>query len=137
MVGRGRRNQWGLVTRARREVLDLEPTDSHPWSARRAVIGSTAAARRAGTYDATIATPSSSPALAANIQGSYTLVPYIMPRRSRTANDAAPRPTTTPTAVRPTPLPSTTRSTRAGSAPNATRIPISLVRSATRYDNTP
>jgi hypothetical protein len=112
-------------------------SDSSPgdYSDRRTVMGSTDNALRAGARDAIAAVISSnSTAPAMNSKG----LPVVPAQAARMRPRLALR--TSPVAIpKPTPVPAeaaTERMTSHGVAPNAMRIPNSLLRCATEYETT-
>ena len=96
-----------------------------------AVIGSMAAARRAGTQAASIATTTSTPMAPAAVQGSVASTPTSEDLSSRATASAAGMPTITPPATSHNESRITMRATSPGAAPIAIRMPISLVRRVT------
>ena len=74
-------------------------------SRRNATIGSTFVARRAGTYDANVATRPKSSDTATNVLGSSGVMPKSMPWRYREPAAAPTSPSATPVAVSNQPLP--------------------------------
>ncbi len=99
-------------------------------------MGLTAAARRAGTNEATSATPKRSAVIVTKVHASSGSVSYRIWSRNRVSAIAPPTPTASPTAVTAAPCATTDRITRAGGAPSASRTPISRVRSVTAYEST-
>src|SRR5580698_7212035 len=106
-------------------------------SCRRAIIGSTPAARLAGNQHATSATPTSPTATTAIVTGSNGLTPKSSVCISRVSSNAAADPIATPSTANLTPCPTIIPSTSRSSAPRAMRIPISFVRCVTEYEITP
>src|SRR5262249_15787905 len=104
---------------------------------RRIVIGSTAAARRAGTRAATAATSAIDTPTAAmgSGPGASTLTGAAF--RSGMDATAAKSPAARPMAVNRTARPSTKRDTRPAPEPSATRIANSRIREDARYEITP
>ena len=66
------------------------------YSSRAAVVGSSLAARRAGTHDAKTAKKMKSAEIMANVDGSVGLTPISMPVITRVRASAAKRPIRTP-----------------------------------------
>src|SRR5262249_16486152 len=110
---------------------------AEPHSTRRAVIGSTLVARRAGTQHASNATKISSSAIPTNVSGSVALTPCNILFSKRVTVTAAAAPTVTPSSVSPTPCPMTRRKTSRLCPPSASRTPISCVRCVTAYESAP
>ena len=120
----------GAVARALGEHLTARRAGnpSEPYSARRAVIGFTCAARSAGTRPPTIATPSSAIAVPPKATGLVGDVSNSSAVTSRARPSAETTPTATPVRARRSVPPSTSRATSRAVAPSAMRTPISGVR---------
>jgi hypothetical protein len=101
------------------------------YSLRRATIGSTPAARRAGITDASRAASASSSVATASITGSQGLTPNSWPVISLPAPIAAGMPIANPIPTYEKAPRSTIFTTLPRSAPNAMRTPISPVRCST------
>src|SRR5262245_13834414 len=121
------------------EVLIPVPLDlgGHVQSARSAVIGSTAVARRAGTNAATTATATSSTADTTIVAGSAGSTPNSRPFRNRDSGIAAAPPTARPMSAMAAPSPRIIRRISTRWAPSATRMPSSFVRWLTEKASTP
>src|SRR5262245_4771658 len=109
------------------------PDHSH----RRAIIGSTFAARCAGIQQASSATAISSSGTAMNVTGSVALTPKSSDFINRVSAKEAANPIAMPASVSFIPCPVTILSTAPALAPSAIRTPISRVRCATEYAITP
>src|SRR5262249_26719917 len=96
-----------------------------------ATSGSTLAARRAGRYDASIATAAKATATVVNVAGSSGCKPNRSDSRYRVSPAAPAIPIAMPARVSTRLLPRTSRMTSRLAAPSATRTPISRVRWAT------
>jgi exosortase K len=107
------------------------------YSCRRATIGSTFAARRAGSQLANTVTSSSNKDTPMNADGSVAVTPYSKLETNRVTATAAINPSAKPRTVSLTPWPMTRESTSRLCAPRATRTPISRVRWMTENDSTP
>src|SRR5262249_42248274 len=101
------------------------------YSHRRAIIGSTFAARRAGIQQATSATESNSAPIKANVSGALALTPKSSVVIRRVKPKAATSPAPTPLSASLIPCPTTSLNTSPICAPSAIRTPISCVRCAT------
>src|SRR5262249_25455986 len=100
-------------------------------SCRKATIGSTFVARRAGMYEASVATRISRKATAAKVSGSVALISYNRDCMVRGRMNEATRPTPIPVKAVSKAWRRTSTSTLPELAPNAMRTPISRVRRAT------
>src|ERR1043165_8314836 len=100
------------------------------YSYRKATIGSTLVARRAGKYDASRATARRMRATAPKVRGSVALTWNSMDGIKRIRMNAPTRPEMTPTMAVVMDWRSTSRSTLPALAPSAMRTPISRVRRA-------
>jgi hypothetical protein len=107
------------------------------YSQRSAAIGSTRAARRAGTNPASAAAQTITATATPIATGSAALNPNNWCSTTRPNPHAAPRPSATPTATIHSVSRIAIHSTLPCDAPSAMRIPISLVRRAIEYDITP
>src|SRR6185436_7434976 len=96
------------------------------YSHRKAAIGSTLRARRAGQNAASAATASIRQGPAASVNGSVGPTPNNLEENARVTATAAGSPTAIPANTSKRLSCSTSRSTPAGDAPSAKRIPISL-----------
>src|SRR5438876_1113001 len=103
----------------------------------RATIGSTCAARRAGSQQASRATPANTAATPAKVSGSVALTPNSRLVITRVSINAPATPASTPAPTTPIPWLTTIRSTSWARAPSAMRRPISRVRCATECASTP
>jgi hypothetical protein len=125
-VARGRHAVTGLVIVRQPRLVGAKGRD-----------GFTRAARRAGRYDAASETDASTRPTITKTIGSDTLTPASSDRTRRPRPAAAPIPSTIPASTTREPSPITMRVKSPGLAPSAIRTPISCVRRATVYDNTP
>src|SRR5439155_24578768 len=121
--------------RADGEAEVLEEGVHH--SVRRATIGSTCAARRAGSQHASRATPANTAATPAKVSGSVAVTPNRRLVITRVSISAPATPASTPAPTTPIPWLTTIRSTSWARAPSAMRRPISRVRCATECASTP
>src|SRR5207244_12794300 len=97
-------------------------------SYRKASIGSTRVARRAGIYLAASATAASNIGAAANVSGSSGAVPKSSFAINRTSKTDPASPKHVPAPINAAARPSTSRSTSVWVAPTLSRIPNSRVR---------
>ena len=103
-----------------------------------AVVGSSPAARRAGSHDDTAAITKNTAPIAANVSGSVGLTPtsiVVIAAREGEGGERARR--EMPAALSRSPWPTTSRRMRSGDAPSAMRTPISAVRWRTTVASTP
>src|ERR1700722_6667521 len=107
------------------------------YSQRIASMGSMRAARSAGKSEARLAMMVSAATDPTSTQGSRGEVPYRKLASAREAKSATPRPAPAPRAAIRAFSPKTIAITRLRCAPNAMRIPISLVRRAVAYASVP
>src|SRR4029079_17909117 len=107
------------------------------YSPLKASVGSTRAARRAGTYVARTAATVSAHPTPANVAGSAGLTSNRSVRIHWPAARSRPNPAASPTAVRTRPSRTKSQTTPDGDAPTASRTPISFVRWPNRYASTP
>lgn len=89
-----------------------------------ASIGSSPAARRAGSHEATATSAMNNSTAVVNVAGSVGWTPTSIPAIARVSTNAARRPVATPTALRRSPCPRTSLKMRAGGAPRAILMPI-------------
>ena len=111
--------------------INSGPASRLTYSARRATIGSTLVARRAGIKLDSTATPMSTSEIMINVVGSVALTPKSKLDIKRVKMKAAARPKTTPIKTSFNPCPTTIFSTSLRCAPRAMRSPISRVRCST------
>src|SRR2546430_897970 len=97
----------------------------------RATIGSTRAARREGSQQASTATAARITGTATKVARSVGETPYNCARSTRAPASAAARPAAVATPIARTPRPTNSRTTSLLRAPSAMRMPTSRVRSAT------
>ena len=101
------------------------------------VIGSSPAARRAGSQQATAAIAQKSRATATNVAGSVGATPTSMLRITRVSANADARPSAIPDMLSRIPWPMTSRKMSCFDEPSAIRTPISAVRCRTTVESTP
>src|SRR5262249_27136788 len=114
-------------TITKRFFASLSRTHSHL----NAIIGSTFVARRAGSQQASSATPASNVATMTKVTGSVTLTPNTKLLTNRVNAKAASKPRAMPINANLIPCPMTSFSTSRCCAPSAIRMPISCVRCVT------
>src|SRR5581483_1521965 len=107
-----------------------------PYSYRKELFGSTFAARYAGTMLANSATRAINPATITNVNGSLGLMSYTRLDITRPNTRASAAPIARPSSVGFMASTITSRKTSGTCAPSAKRMPISLTRRLTLYDNT-
>src|SRR2546421_1925253 len=118
-----------LGERAQRVPEILEQRVHHSYL--KATIGSTRAARREGSQQASTATAARITGTATKVARSVGETPYNCARSTRAPASAAARPVAVATPIARRPRPTNSRTTSPLRAPSAMRMPTSRVRSAT------
>jgi imidazolonepropionase-like amidohydrolase len=129
------RRQAGLMLRGRWIQRQASPGSVYSW--RNATIGSTCAARRAGSQLARKAIAPRSSATPPNVSGSVPLTPTSCDSSRRPTPSAAASPIPSPVRTSRSARSSTSASTSRRAAPSATRTPISRTRRLTEYASVP